>query len=169
MKEKRGRSPTRLEVDLEGFTKTERLVTYEVLNVLFMLNLELQNHFKMRAEEYQVYLLIILATVQHFARQASVDDPFVDRTPLPDSYVGTISRRRIADVLGIPVETVRRIVSRFLKEGLIVERSRGRLATGHGMLAKLSRNNANEKVARRLVSAMNSLIRLGAVDTVTKD
>ena len=169
MKEPRNSAPFRLDLKREGFTKAERLVTYEVLNVLFNLNLELQNHFKLRAEDHQVYLLITLTTVQQFVRNASLDDPYIDRTPLPDSYAGTISRRRIADVLGIPVETVRRIVSRFLEEGLIVEHGRGGLATSSGMLAKLSRNNANEKIARRLISSINALIRLGAIETIPKE
>lgn len=169
MKEPRNGAPVRLDLDLEGFTKAERLATYEVLNALFMLNLELQQHFNLRAEEHQVYLPITLSTVQRFVRNASLDDPYIDRTPLPDKYAGTISRRRIADVLGIPVETVRRIASRFLEEGLIVEHSRGGLSTGTGMLAKLSRNNSNEKIARRLISSINALIRLGAIETFPKD
>jgi hypothetical protein len=169
MKEPRSGTPIRLEVDLEGFTKAERLVTYEVFNAIFMLNLELQQHFNLRAEEHQVYLLIVLATVQQFVRNASLHDPYADRTPLPDSYTGTISRRRIADVLGIPVETVRRTVSRFLEEGLIVEQSRGCLSTSIGMMEKLSRNNANEKIARRLIGSINTLIRLGAIEAVPKD
>lgn len=160
---------TRLELEIEGFTKAERLVAYEIGNALLMLNLELQQHFNLRAEEYQVFLLIVLSTVQKFARTASPDGPFADRTPLPDVYAGTISRRRIADVLGIPVETVRRIVIRFLEAGLIVEHSRGGLSTQGGTLAAMSRDNTHEKITRRLISSINALIRLGAIETFPKD
>jgi hypothetical protein len=169
MKEPRSGAPIRLELDLEGFTKAERLVGYEIGNALLMLNLELQQHVNLRAEEYQVYLLIIMSTVQKFARSASPDDPFADRTALPYAQAGTISRRRIADVLGIPVETVRRIVSRFLDAGLIVEHTRGGLTTKSGILEQLSQDNTHEKIARRLVSSINTLIRLGAIEALPKD
>jgi hypothetical protein len=169
MKEPRNGAPVRLDLNLEGFTKAERLVAYEIGNALLMLNLELQQHFKLRAEDHQVFLLITMTTVQRFARRASLDDSYIDRTPLPDSYAGTISRRRIADVLGIPVETVRRIVSRFLEEGLIMEHSRGRLSTKSGVLASRLPSIAHEKIARRLISSINALIRLGAIETIPKE
>lgn len=169
MKEERNGALVRLELDSDGFAKAERLVAYEIGNALLMLNLELQQHLKLRAEEYQVYLLIVLSTVQRFARAASPDDAFVDSTPLPDSHTGTISRRRIADVLGIPVETVRRIVARFLDAGLIVERRRGGLASHGGMLGILSGDDPHEKITRRLITSINSLLRLSVIEALSKE
>jgi len=58
----------RLILDPEGFAEKERLVSYEMGNALLMLNLELQRNFGLRAEEYQVFMLIILSTVQRFVR-----------------------------------------------------------------------------------------------------
>lgn len=169
MTDPRKGTQTRLEFDPEGFTKAERLVAYEMGNALLMLNLELQKRFDLRAEEYQVYLLIILSTVQRFARTTGIDDPHVCRAPLPASHAGSISRRRIAEVLGIPLETVRRIVRRFLDMGLIIERGRGGLCTPGGTLLKLSEDMAHEKIIRRFVATINTMIRLGAIETLPKE
>jgi hypothetical protein len=169
MNDLRKGGPPRLEFDLDGFAKAERLVANEVGNALLMLNLELQQHFKMRAEEYQVYLLIVMTSVTRFVRTASPDDPYVDRTPLPMGQFGTISRRRIADVLGIPVETVRRVVNGLLAEGLLVEHSRGRLSTQTGVLQGMSQDKTHEKIVRRLITSVNTMIRLGAIEALPKE
>lgn len=159
----------RLEFDLDGFTKAERLVTYEMGNTLLMLNLELQNKLGLRAEDYQIFLLIALQTTQRFARSASTDSPHICRAPLPDDHAGTISRRRISEVLGIPLETVRRTVSRFLETGLIVERTRGGLSTPGGTLERMSDDMTPEKIIRRFVGSINAMIRLGAIDVLPKE
>lgn len=169
MNDQRKGTQTRLDFDPNGFTKAERLVAYEMGNALLMLNLELQQRFNLRAEEYQVYLLIILSTVQRFARTTSADDPHVCHAPLPPTLAGSISRRRIAEVLGIPLETVRRIVSRFLDMGLIVERQRGGLSTPGGTLEKLSEDKTHEKIVRRFIATGNAMIRLGAIETFPKE
>lgn len=154
---------TRLELDPEAFAAVERLITYEMGNTLLMVNLELQQRFGLRAEEYQVYLLIVLSTVQRFVRDRKADRAFFGRTPLPPDRSGSISRRRISEVLGIPFETVRRIVRGLLDRGLIVERGRGCLSTPGGTLAVLGRDSTPERTARRFVSTANAMLRLGAV------
>lgn len=58
----------RLDLDPEAFGAVERLVAYEMGNRLLMVNHELQQRFGLRAEGYQVYLLIVLSTVQRFVR-----------------------------------------------------------------------------------------------------
>ena len=159
----------RLELDAEGFARAERLVAYEMGNTLLMLNLELQQRFGLRAEEYQVYLLIVLSTVQRFVRGNEPDRAFLGRAPLPADYASSISRRRISDVLGIPLETVRRIASRLLERGLIVERRRGQLSTAGGTLEQLSVDATTERIARRLISTLNTMIRAGAVATTNRE
>lgn len=157
---------TRLEFDPEGFAEVERLVAYEMGNALLMLNLELQHRFGLRAEEYQVFLLIVLSTVQRFARASGPGDAHLRRAPLPLDQSSSISRRRISEVLDIPLETVRRIVARLLERGLIVERSRGSLSTNGGTLESLGQDATPERTARRFVATSNAMIRLGAVRTV---
>jgi len=115
----------RLSLDSEGFAEKERLVSYEMGNALLMLNLELQRNFGLRAEEYQVFMLIILSTVQRFVRNPGSEVTLLGRAAMPPEVSGSISRRRIAETLDIPFETVRRTVASLLARDLIVEHRRG--------------------------------------------
>ncbi len=146
----------------EGFAQRERMVAYEIGNTLLMLNFELQQRFGLRAEEYQIFLLIVLSTVQRFVRNPRPDESLLDRTPLPAEAAGSISRRRISETLDIPFETVRRSVANLLTQGMIVERRRGCLSTSGGTLARLAEDALPERMARRFLNVSNSMIRLGA-------
>ena len=168
MSEPRAKSRLRLGPDTPGFAKVERLVAYDMANALLMLNLDLQQRFGLRAEEHQVYLLVVVATVQRFAQSSDAGSASVDRAPLPVELSGGISRRRISEVLGIPLETVRRTVARLLDRGLIEERSRGKLSTRGGTLQELSEDATPERIVRRFISTINSMIRVGAI-TITEE
>ena len=168
MSEPRGKSRLRLGLDTPGFAKVERLVAYDMADALLMLNLDLQQRFGLRAEEHQVYLLVVVATVQRFAQSSDAGSASVDRAPLPVELSGGISRRRISEVLGIPLETVRRTVARLLDRGLIEERSRGKLSTRGGTLQELSEDATPERIVRRFISTINSMIRVGAI-TITEE
>ena len=159
-------SHNRLVLNPEGFAKRERLVAYEIANMLLMLNLELQKSFDLRAEEYQVFFLIVMSTVQKFARNPRSEETLLDRTPLPPEASGSISRRRISETLDIPLETVRRTVASLLARGIIVERRRGCLSTPGGTLARLDEVGLSERMARRLLSVCNTVTRLGAAKSV---
>lgn len=152
----------RLVLDPEGFARRERLVAYEIGNTLLMLNLELQQRFGLRAEEYQIFLLIVMSTVQRFARGPGDNEALMDRTPLPPDESGSISRRRISETLVIPFETVRRTVAGLLARGMIVERRRGCLSTSGGTLARLGEDALPERMARRFLTVNNNMSRLGA-------
>ncbi|HKL45316.1 MAG TPA: hypothetical protein VJ906_03650 [Roseovarius sp.] len=152
----------RLILDPEGFAEKERLVSYEIGNALLMLNLELQRNFRLRAEEYQIFMLIVLSTVQRFARNPGSEVTLLGRTTMPPEVSGSISRRRISETLDIPLETVRRTVASLLARDLIVERSRGCLSTPGGTLSHLSENALPERIARRFLSVSNTMARLGA-------
>lgn len=153
----------RLELEPKGFAEVERLVAYETANALLMLNLDLQHRVGLRAEEYQVYMLVVRSTVQRLIRAGDAEAGYLDRTPLPRDRAGAISRRRISEVLGIPLETLRRNVSRLLGQGLIVEHRRGSLSTPGGTLAALGEDATPERVVRRFIAATNAMIRAGAV------
>jgi len=152
----------RLILDAEGFAETERLVSYEIGNALLMLNLELQKNFGLRAEEYQIFMLIVLSTVQRFVRNPGTEVTLLGRTAMPPEASGSISRRRISETLGIPFETVRRTTASLLARNMIVERRRGCLSTPGGTLSRLSEDALPERIARRLLSVSNTMARLGA-------
>lgn len=162
MREPRGERPARLDLDPAGFAAVERLASYELGNALLLLNLELQQRFGLRAEDYQVMLLVTLSTVQRFARDGAAERAYFGRAPLPEGMRSSISRRRISETLGIPQETVRRIVARLLARGLIVEPRRGCLSTAGGTLAMLGADATPERVARRILATANALLRQGA-------
>lgn len=155
-------SRTRLVLDPEGFARRERLVAYEIGNTLLMLNLELQQRFALRAEDYQIFLLIVISTVQRFARAPVANEAHMGRMPLPPEESGSISRRRISETLDIPFETVRRTVAGLLARDMIVERHRGCLSTSGGTLARLGEVALPERMARCFLTVSNNMIRLGA-------
>lgn len=152
----------RLILDPEGYAARERLFAYEIGNTVLMLNLELQRSFGLRAEEFQVFMLIVLTTVQRFARDRKPNKSWLDRTPLPPEAAGSISRRRLSETLDIPLETVRRTVNGLLARGMIVERSRGCLSTSGGTLARLGENALPERMARRFLNVSNTMLKQGA-------
>jgi len=152
----------RVSIDLDVFHSVERLATYEVANAVLEAQLRIQQHFGLRAEECQVLMVIVLATVQRYVRQSGADRAYFDDTPLPEQERGAISRRRISEVLGVPFETVRRHVDTLLGRGMIVERSRGKLSTPGGTLSAASRADLPVGVAQIFISVVNALLRIGA-------
>lgn len=166
MRDVDGHKGARLVLNPEGFARRERLFAYKTGNVLLMMNLELQRHFGLRAEQYQIFLLIVLATAQRLIRDTETDETLLTRTPLPFQAAGSISRRRIAETLGIPLETVRRAVADLLERGMIVERRRGCLSTRGGTLGRLAEVALPERVARQFLAECNTMLRLGAAHQV---
>lgn len=159
----RSTGQSQLNFDAHRFELVARLASYEVGNTLLMMNLEVQRHFGLRAEEYQVFMLIILSTVQRYVRRRETDSAFQGLAPLSLDLAGSISRRRISETLDIPLETVRRIVGRLLARGMIVERRRGALSTSGGTLATLSKDAVPEHLVRRFGSSANAMVGLGVL------
>lgn len=158
-----------LAVDARGFAASERAAAYEITNTILTMNLRLQTALAMRPEELQVFLVIVLATVQRYTRSPEPDPAFLTNIPLPASLAGFTSRRRIADVLGIPLETVRRHVIRLIERGLVVERARGKLCTPGGTLAQLGEVDVPAAIASDLVALSNVLLRQGAFTLAPPD
>jgi hypothetical protein len=55
---------SRLKIDKDAFSASERLISNELGNSILASTLRLQQHFGLRAEVFQVFLVIVLATVQ---------------------------------------------------------------------------------------------------------
>ena len=53
-----------LALDRERFEAVERLAVYEIVTFLLIAQLEPQRIYGLRAEEFQVFLLVVVATVQ---------------------------------------------------------------------------------------------------------
>jgi hypothetical protein len=153
----------RIRLDDDGFGAVERLAAYEIGNLVLTQMLALQRHFGLRAELHQVFLVIVLATVQRYVRNPDADPEYVDRRPLSPTLAGGISRRRVAEVLDIPFETVRRHCVELLRRGLVVEHARGQLSTPGGTLEGLSADEIPRKLTGQIAGAGNALLRLGAL------
>lgn len=120
-------------------------------------------HFGLRAEAFQIFLLVAIATAQPLSRPGQVPEGLGDATQLPRDFVGSIPRRRIAELLGIPTETVRRHVADLMAQGLLVESGRGRIATAGGTLKRLDDAGLTHVLLARSLRVGNTLIGLRAV------
>lgn len=153
----------RLKLDKDSFSANERLVANDLGNTLLGSMLRLQQHFGLRAEAFQVFFVIVLATVQKVLRTPDMDAAARSNTPLLPKQRGGISRRRIAQVLRIPLETVRRHVSQLLQDGMIEERGRGHLSTLGGTLASLSQAGIPYDIAQDFIAVVNAMAKRGTV------
>jgi hypothetical protein len=152
-----------LAIDPAGFATVERLLAYEMANALMAIETDLQAHLGLRPEERQVFMVIVIATVQRFAREQTGASPHTGADPLPRALSGHISRRRVAESLGLPLETVRRHVVRLQDRGLVVEPARGQLQTPSGTLRAMHDAGVVERVARQFLGVARSFERLGAL------
>lgn len=162
MKSKRN-APNEVRLRTDRFERVERLAVFEIANFVLMAHLKLQGVFALRPEEFQVFCLIALATVQRHVRAARVGSDLVDKTPLPAELAGWISRRRISETLGIPLETVRRHVASLISRSLVVERGRGRISTPGGTLARIAEDGTDLFLARQHTRVSNALLRMNVL------
>lgn len=147
--------------DPRRFLEVERLAAYEMANALLEIQIILQNRLNLRPEECLVYIAVMTASIKRFVRNADPVGPHLTRAPLPPEMSSSISRRRLSDSLGIPLETVRRHVARLKERGLIVERARGQLSTPGGTLSMLAETEEPRRVAMHFMSVTNTFVRLG--------
>jgi CRP-like cAMP-binding protein len=100
------------------------------------LNAIVSETFKMPPAKLPLYLTIMITAVQRLMRGNEVPDDLRDSTPLPDAYVGSVSRRALAAATGLSRETVCRMVLEMPDEGLLSQGPRGELAAKAGILAQ---------------------------------
>ena len=89
-------------------------------------------------ERFVVYLAVISAGVSGFKRDPELRSLYSDQDPLPDQYRLAISRRAIADSVGLPRETVRRKIAQLIADGLLVEE--GSLVRARSPVVEQGRN-----------------------------
>ncbi len=146
----------------EGYLAVERLLAYEVGRHVLGVPLAMQQRFGLRAEPFQILLLIMLASVQRYVRATPPDPGYLDRTSLPDALSGGVSRRRIAEALNIPVETVRRQVQDLIQRGHVIEPRRGHLTTPAGILQLLAVEKIPQSAAAESIALINLMLMHGA-------
>ncbi|MFN3576328.1 MAG: winged helix-turn-helix transcriptional regulator [Tabrizicola sp.] len=150
-------------LDIPRFEAVERPIAFAMVNAIIAIQLDLQKTARLRPEECLVFLVIVVATVQRLMRAPEISAELLTRRQLPPEHRGHISRRRIAEALGLPVETVRRHVDRLLQRQLVVESGRGRISTPGGTLAMFSEDGTTLSVARQFLGVVRTMDRLGAL------
>ena len=89
-------------------------------------------------DRFVVYLAVISAGASHFQRDPKLRSRYAGEEPLPDDLRLGISRRAIADSVGLPRETVRRKIAGLIAEGHVVEE--GGLVKARGPVVEQGRN-----------------------------
>lgn len=73
------------ELDPQGFTASERMISYDTVNSFLLSIIELQKVFAMRPLEFQIFMVIAMASVQRFIREPCHDPdyskPCADMSP----------------------------------------------------------------------------------------
>ncbi|MCU0855929.1 MAG: hypothetical protein MUF63_13735 [Rhodobacteraceae bacterium] len=156
------RNLPRLTLDPDEFERRQRLALYQIVNTLVNMTSDIQKTLDLRPEACQIYLIIAVTVVQRYAREPSGGDhDGVDPLPLPLS--GSVSRRRISDITGIPRETVARHVRHLIDRGLVAELGTGRLITPPGLLRDISPSGLPDRLAAEILAVARRLAQLGVV------
>jgi hypothetical protein len=79
------------------------------------------DHYGPDLERFLVYLAVISAGASRFQRDPEMRARYADQEPLPEGYRTPVSRRAIAESVGLPRETVRRKIAALIADGHLVE------------------------------------------------
>jgi biotin operon repressor len=157
----------RLSLDPDEFGRRQRLALYQIVNVLVNLASDVQKTLKLRPDACQIYMIIAVSAVQKYAREPSGGaHDGVD--PLPLQMSGSVSRRRIAEITGIPRETVARHVRHLIERGLVVEVGSGKLVTPPGLLRDIGPTGLPDRLVAEFTKVAQRLAGLGVVRIETR-
>lgn len=90
--------------------------------------------YKLGPVDLMIFNVIALASVQKSVRSIRHFDAATDDIAPTNEANGTISRRRIADVTGLPRSNVARALKRLMDRDMVVERSRGHVQVPVGLV-----------------------------------
>ena len=99
--------------------KNFRLKGIVVCDALLRLSSIVSNVYGPDMERFIVYMAVISAGASRFQRDPNLRARYAEE-PLPDEFRGAVSRRAIAESVGLPRETVRRKIAALIADGHIV-------------------------------------------------
>ena len=152
-----------LELDKDRLAAVWRIATYATANCLVSMQLNELRAYRLRPAELLVFDIVALASVQrNFRNLRSLDATTADLCPTNESN-GTISRRRVADITGLPRATVARILDRLMDRGMVHELRRGHLQVPVGVVLQGQHSFDLTEMFTPVVLLMDQLVRLGVV------
>ena len=126
--------PESLEFDWVRHAEVWRLSAYSAANCLVAMQLNEMKYYRLRPAELLVFDIVALASVQRtFRKVRKLEETTSDIRPTNASN-GSISRRRIADITGLPRATVARILQRLMARNMVHEIARGQLQVPTGIV-----------------------------------
>ncbi len=159
----RDRSVPRLILDEDRLDDFPILAAYELTNSIIQINLEVRALYDLKLIDVQVLHVIMAAVAQKVARQMPQHASVRGSINIPMEKRGSISHRAIAEVLELPLETVRRSVARLIGLGLVEEVQRGKLVGTARVVERDGFNAAFKSIAKRWVSVTDKLLKHGIV------
>ena len=154
---------TRLRIDPEAKETLLRKWAFVLGNALWEIQLFEHRALDLRPEEDLVYRTIILASIQRILRERGPTAPvFMGEAPLPPQQITPVSMRRVADVTGIPRETVRRHVQVLKERGLVDQHPDGGVFAPNSLRIRVSAG-LMEKSLQSILTAVNILIDMGVL------
>lgn len=122
-----------VEFDPKRHTEVWRLTAYSAETCILQMQIDQLRLYKLKPLDLLVFNLVALASVQRPIRAVAGNGVGGDLQPSNESN-GTISRRRVAESLGLARTSVGRALDRLMSRGMVVERSRGRLQVPVGIV-----------------------------------
>lgn len=157
----------RLMPDKEAFDTGQRRALSAIVNGLLNLQSDLQETLDLLPEICQIYMIIAISGSQRYTRTA-LPGAFDGDAPLPQEMIGSVSRRRIADITGIPRETVARHVRALIERGFVVETGVGKLITPPGLLRDIGPTGLPDRLLSEFASTAQKRVKLGVLKIETR-
>lgn len=104
-------------------------------------------------ERYIIYLAVASASARRIARDPSLRARYGGEVPPPAEERAPISRRAIAQSVGLPRETVRRKLQELIDRGMLVETGRGVMTNGPAL-----EQNDNIRMIREVIREMQRAV-----------
>src|SRR5271165_4200869 len=136
---------------------------YAIINSFLKQQVILNDYLDMRSTHATIYWTVAVSMVQKFVRRPGGADEYRGVALLPDTMLGSISRRAIASATGLPRETVRRVVGDLLASGHLIEVGRSGVMCRRGELLSEDAQAGVLRLAKEISSLVDELSRLGVI------
>ena len=149
--------------DPETVVREIRMVGYALINSFLIQQRLYGDYLGLSPTRTMVFLTVMAASTQRFARASDLDDSYRGAKVLPRSEVIPISRRAIAAATNLPRETVRRIVAELVQSGHLIDVGRRGVTPRVGEILTEPAQDLVRHLTAEVARLTNDLARLGAL------